>query len=463
LPGYSFLKYRRLLEHPPATDPFALRVTRSGIENPRGEFVLYWMQSARRMQSNPALDYAIREANARKLPVVAYESIRPDYPAANDRIHTFVLEGVAANRRDAEERGIRYEFFLPETANDARGVVAGLAARASLVVTDEYPAFIIHEQTRRFIEKSLVEVHLVDGNGMLPMRVFEKEQYSARFLRDRAHRLLPDWWPHVAEERAGSHFDGEIGFDPYDGRDPRTAAQRCAIDHDVAPVKTRGGREAALERLAQFIKTGLNGYAELRNKSFAHTSGLSPYLHFGHIGIAEVARVVLESDAPDDDINAFLEEAIIRRELSFNLCFYRDDYDSLTALPQWAKRTLDAHRHDRRQRDPHDEVWNLAQRQLLETGTIHGYLRMLWGKKLIEWSSTPEKALEAMIGLHDRYAIDGRDPNTYAGVLWCFGKHDRPWAPQRPIFGSIRYMSSASTAKKVRLKEIEDAINLRSR
>jgi len=168
------------------------------------------------------------------------------------------------------------------------------------------------------------------------------------------------------------------------------------------------------------------------------------------IGIAEVAQAVLESDAEQEDVDSFLEEAIIRRELSFNLCFYRDDYDSLTALPDWAKRTLDAHRDDRRKRDPHDEVWNLAHRQLLETGTMHGYLRMLWGKKLIEWSSTPEKALAAMIGFHDRYAIDGRDPNTYAGVLWCFGKHDRPWAPERPIFGTIRYMSSAQTAKKSR-------------
>ena len=433
-------------------------MTRSGTENPRGEFVLYWMQSARRMRSNPALDYAIREANARRLPVVAYESIRPDYPAANDRIHTFVLEGVAANRRDAEERGIRYEFFLPRTPGDARGVVAGLASRASLVVTDEYPAFVIREQTRRFVEKSPVAVHLVDGNGMLPMRIFEKEQYSARFLRDRAHRLLPEWWPHAADEKAKFHFGGEFGLDSYDGSDPHAAAQLCAIDHDVAPVRTRGGRDAARERLAQFIKRGLNGYAELRNASLAHTSGLSPYLHFGHIGIAEVAQAVLESDAEQEDVDSFLEEAIIRRELSFNLCFYRDDYDSLTALPDWAKRTLDAHRDDRRKRDPHDEVWNLAHRQLLETGTMHGYLRMLWGKKLIEWSSTPEKALAAMIGFHDRYAIDGRDPNTYAGVLWCFGKHDRPWAPERPIFGTIRYMSSAQTAKKVRLKEIENAL-----
>lgn len=459
MPGYSFLKYRRLLEHPPAQDPFALRVTATGDENPRGEFVLYWMQSARRLRANPALDYAIREANARKLPLVAYEAIRPDYPSANDRIHTFVLDGVASNRRDAAARGIRYAFFLPRTPDAARGVVRRLAQRAAFVVTDEYPTFIIRDQTRRFVAKSPVAVHLFDGNGMLPMRIFEKEQYSAKFLRDRAHRLLADWWPHVAEAKAKFHFEGELDLDEYDGNDARAAASSCEIDHSVMPVAKRGGRDAAQATLADFMERGLYGYAAMRNKSFAHTSGLSPYLHFGHIGIAEIARAALESGAPAEDIDSFLEEAIIRRELSFNLCFYRDDHDSLTALPDWAKRTLDAHRGDRRKRDPDDEVWNLAHRQLLETGVIHGYLRMLWGKKLIEWSETPEKAHAAMIALHDRYAIDGRDPNTHAGVLWCFGKHDRPWAPERPVFGMIRYMSSASAAKKVRLKEIEDAIS----
>jgi deoxyribodipyrimidine photo-lyase len=459
LPGYSFLKYRRLLDHPPANDPFALRVTVTGAPNARGEFVLYWMQSSRRLRANPALNYAIHDANARQLPVVIYESIRPDYPSANDRIHTFVLQGVAANRRDAAARGIRYAFFLPRTSEVARGVVRRLAQRAAIVVTDEYPTFIIRDQTRRYVARSPVAMHLFDGNGMLPMRIFEKEQYSAKFLRDRPHRLMADWWPNVADVKPKFHFDGDLDLEEYDGVDPLGAAHSCDIDHSVVAVPKQGSRDAALATLAHFVEQGLRGYATMRNKSFAHTSGLSPYLHFGHIGIAEIARAVLESDAAAEDTDAFLEEAIIRRELSFNLCFYRDDHDSLSALPDWAKRTLDAHRGDRRKRDPDDEVWNLAHRQLLETGVMHGYLRMLWGKKLIEWSETPEKAHAAMIALHERYAIDGRDPNTHAGVLWCFGKHDRPWAPERPVFGSIRYMSSDSTAKKVRLKEIEDAIS----
>ena len=288
-------------------------------------------------------------------------------------------------------------------------------AQARAVITDEFPTL----DTPPFV------THLVDGNGILPMRLFEKEQYSARFLRDRAHRAFPDWWV------------------PARG--------------DVHPL------------VREFIDERLPGYAEGRNRSPRFVSGLSPYLHFGHIGIREIASAVMESDAPQEDIDAFLEEAIIRRELSFNLCFYRRDYDSLSALPEWARKTLDAHRGDRRKpvytheqlerAATHDEVWNLSQRQLLGCGTIHGYLRMLWGKKIIEWSETPEDALRTMIRLHDEYALDGRDPNTYAGILWCFGKHDRPWFPERPILGSIRSMSSDSTARKVRLREIEAVVS----
>lgn len=440
----SFLRYRKR----GAADPFAMRVT-GGVENPRGEFVLYWMQAARRLRSNLALDFAIARANELGLPVVAYEGLRPDYPSASDRMHSFVLDGIADNADDADRRGVRYVSFVPRTRDEARGVLRRIAQRARFVVTDDYPTGIICEQTARF-----GDAVLFDGNGLLPMRAFAKEQYSARFLRDRAHRLLPEIWADPPEIEPRYFFQGEIDL-PESAR----SAAECDIDHSVARAAT-GGRKAALLRLNGFLADGLNGYADGRNKSMHHVSGLSPYLHFGHIGIHEIADAVLRTDADAEDIDAFLEESVIRRELSFNFCFYRRDHDSLSALPDWAKKTLDAHRDDRRKREKDDEVWNLAHRQLLATGVIHGYLRMLWGKKLIEWSSTPEKAHRAMVELHEKYALDGRDPNTHAGILWCFGKHDRPWAPERPVFGSIRYMSSASTAKKVRLNEI--AIHVRN-
>jgi deoxyribodipyrimidine photo-lyase len=457
--------FRTLRQWTPGGDPFAHRVTVTGEDNPRGRYVLYWAQSARRLRNNLALEYAIQSANALNLPVVVYESVRPDYPFANDRIHAFILEGVRQNAIDAKARGIRYHFFLPKTAHEARGVVRRLASDARRVVTDDYPTSVIATQTARFVARSPVAVHRVDGNGILPMRIFEKEQYSARFLRDRAHAGFRELWPSIDEHEPAKQFRGELDLPAYDGTHPRDAARACDIDHAVKPVAIRGGRDAALARFEAFLRDGLRGYANERNKATKHLSGLSPYLHFGHIGIHEIAERVLRSDAPDEDVDSFLEEAIIRRELSFNFCFYNPRFDSLESLPNWARATLDKHRGDRRKpsysydelaaAQTYDDVWNLSQRQLLATGTIHGYLRMLWGKKIIEWSGTPEEALRSMVRLHDIYAIDGRDPNTYAGVLWCFGKHDRPWVPERPIFGTIRWMSSEQTAKKVRLKEIE--------
>ena len=280
--------------------------------------------------------------------------------------------------------------------------------RARFVVTDEFPTLPTPPHV----------THLVDMNGILPMRVMEKEQYSAKFFRDRAFRLFEQFWTDAAPA------DVDLGF--------------------------------------------LDGYAEMHNKSPRYVSGLSPAIHRGEIGTREIAEAVLRSDAAAEDVEAFLEQLIIRRELSFNLCFYNPHFASLEALPNWAKATLDKHRRDRRSplytfeelesAATHDEVWNLAQRQLVARGTMHGYLRMLWGKKIIEWSATPEEAHRSMVRLHELYAHDAIDPNTHAGILWCFGKHDRPWAPERPIFGTIRWMSSEQTAKKVRLAEISALI-----
>jgi len=402
VPGHSFLPLRGFRG---SGDPFALRVTQVGEGNPRGRHILYHARSARRATNNVALDFAKTLA----LPVIMAEWL--DEPHLSPRIEAFIRAGSEETARVAD---VDYRFE-PDRA---------IIDEARFVVTDEFPTLPVPSYA----------THVVDGNGLLPMRAIEKEQYSAKFFRDKAHRLFEQF---ALSSRA---------FSEGPGREVR--AQRI---------------------LARFVSNGLHGYATQRNKSLKHLSGLSPYLHFGQIGIQEVVAAVLEGDAPAEDIDSFLEEAVIRRELSFNMCFYNPRYHSLDALPQWARNTLDKHRSDRRKPSytfeeleragTHDEVWNLSQRQLLQTGTIHGYLRMLWGKKIIEWSETPEDAHRAMVRLHDQYALDGRDPNTHAGILWCFGKHDRPWAPERPIFGSIRWMSSEQTAKKVRLKEIEGLLD----
>ncbi|MBI2212506.1 MAG: deoxyribodipyrimidine photolyase [Acidobacteria bacterium] len=461
--SHTFIPFRRHLENGGAKGVLRDRVEYVGGANPGdGEYVVYWAQSSRRLRSNIALDYAISRANAEGLPVVVYESLRPDYSSANDRIHSFVLEGVVANHHDALKRGLRYLFYLPRTRDEARGALGRIASRARLVVTDEFPTFSLREQTRSFASTSPCPVFTVDGNGILPMRVFGKEQYGATQLRDRAFRLFADRWDEPPElmPKYGP-FESELDVPNYNGANPRANAASCAIDHSVMAVPSIGGRDEALRRLDRFVREKLCGYAGHRSREADHTSELSPYLHFGFLSVHEVARRALFSSAPEEDIDAFLEQLIIRRELSFNLCFYREDHASLDCLPDWAKKTLAEHADDRRQplyswdalerAATEDEVWNLAQRGLLRLGTIHNYLRMLWGKKVIEWSRTTDEAHAFMLAMHDKYAIDGRDPNTHAGVLWCFGKHDRPWR-ERPIFGKVRYLASESTKRKIDLE-----------
>jgi hypothetical protein len=361
---------------PPAADPFALRVTQVAEGNPRGTYILYHARSARRARNNRALEFA-KTLGTR---VVMAEWL--DEPHLSPRIEAFLRAGA---ERTAREADVEYHF------EPDREMLRG----ARYVVTDEFPTLPIPAHA----------THLFDGNGVLPMRAFPKEQYSAKFFRDKAFKLFEQFWSAPAQPPLWT-----------------------------PPATLKG-------------------------------TGISPQMHFGHLGIDEVVTAVLQGDGDAESIESFLEQAVIRRELAFNMCFYNPHYASLDALPTWAKQTLEKHRNDRRKpsytyeelerAETHDDVWNLSQRQLLATGVIHNYLRMLWGKKIIEWSETPEEAHATMVRLHELYALDGRDPNTHAGILWCFGKHDRPWAPERPIFGTIRWMSSEQTRKKVRLADIE--------
>lgn len=466
-PGFH---YRALVPRTTGPNPWADRITLVGPPpgSGAGEFILYWMQAVRRIDGNLALEHAITMGNAHGLPVLVYESLRPDYPGASDRSHRFILEGVARQRADAERRGLRYAFFLPRTPAAARGVLRRLAARARLVVTDETPVRFLREQTASFGRRSPVPVHRVDAQGVLPLRLAGRELHAARSQRLLVERHLGVRWapaPAIAPRR--SPFTGELPFDPWDGGDPAGAAASCAIDHGVPAVPARGGRTAGLARLDAFIEQGLAGYAARRGRAADGTSGLSPYLHFGFVGVHEVVARVLASGAPDVDVDAFLEQTVVRRELAFNLCFTRHDHDRTSVLPDWARATLAAHENDPREAlypasdlaaaATADPVWNLAQRQLLVHGTIHNTLRMLWGKRIVEWTRNAAEAHRIMVELHDRYAIDGRDPNTHAGILWCLGKHDRPWF-ERPVFGLVRPMGSASVARKVDLAGIERAL-----
>ncbi|HEX7334927.1 MAG TPA: deoxyribodipyrimidine photo-lyase [Pyrinomonadaceae bacterium] len=429
--------------------------------NTKGRYVLYWMQMYKRASHNYALNFAIQMANERQLPLVVYEGLKFYYPWASDRIHTFILEGVAEKQAEFSERGIRYVFYLQRNERDPRNTVAKLAREAALLVTDDYPCFIIPEHNER-IARLKLPVYAVDANGMVPMSALPKEEYAAYTIRPKINRLLPDLprtivTPHLDVQKPT--LDVECPETIVSADSIADLVRQCDIDHTVNPSdRYHGGTAAGRKRLTHFVRNILPQYDKTRNDpSVDGASRLSPYLHFGFLSIQEIVAAVEHAKAPKPAKEAFLEEAIVRRELSFNLTRHNPHYDSLKSLPAWALKTMRDHADDPRPElldaerieaaDTYDELWNAAQRELLSTGHIHNYVRMLWGKRVIEWQRSYEMAFELLVHLNNKYALDGRDPNSYAGILWCFGKHDRPWF-EREIFGTIRYMTSRSMAKK---------------
>ena len=418
-----------------------------------GEFVLLWLQCQRRIRENPAFAHAQRRANELGKPLVVYEGLRRDYPHASARFHRFVLDGVADTARDCDEQGVLYAFFL-EQADSPRGVLHALAARAALVVTDWLPTFIHPGQSRRLAERARCLVELVDNAGSVPLSTFPTAQIGARTVRPRLWKaVLLKPVPRVpAKLKAPARFDW--GFTPL--RAPW--ADTSGVPAHPGPVPgVKGGRAAGLQRLRDFIKHRLEGYAENRNEPASGSSSwMSPWLHFGFLGATEIALAIKAARAPKADEESYLEELLVRRELALNFCARVRNYGSIEALPPWARKTLAEHQADPRTlvsledleaaRSP-DPVWNASHRQLLQEGRIHGYLRMLWGKNILVWSKDAGEALRRMALLNDRYALDGRDANSWAGFQWCLGMHDRPF-PERAVFGVVRSMTSGSALRK---------------
>ncbi len=433
-------------------------------ENPRARYVLYWMQVFKRAEHNHALDFAARAANERGLPLVVYEGLKYYYPWASDRLHTFILEGVEEKRAAFERRGVRYLFYLQRDARDPTDTVARLAQDAALVVTDDFPCFIVPGHNRRIAASAGVPVYAVDANGVIPLSAFDKEEFAARTIRPKIKRLLPqyegDTVRFVAVKRRAPRLKLDCPETRVNSRNiPRLVAS-CDIDHGVTPSPLyRGGTLAGRARLRHFVKRILPRYDTLRNDpSVDGVSRLSPYLHFGFLSAHEIVKAVRRADAPALAKEAYLEELIVRRELSYNFTRFNASYDSLDALPNWARKTMAEHAGDPRPAvieparieaaDSYDSLWDATQRELVRTGEIHNYARMLWGKKVIEWRETYEDSFRLLEHLNNKYALDGRNPNSYAGILWCFGKHDRAWGPERPVFGKLRYMTSQSMARK---------------
>ena len=420
--------------------------------------VLYWMQQSQRVHFNPALELAARLANDRGLGVVVGFGLTEDYPEANERHFAFMLEGLREVERDLSERRIK----LVVRRGSPEQVAIGLARDAALVVCDR--GYLRHQKRWRERVAAAVPCRViqVEGDVVVPIEeVSDKPEFAARTIRAKVERLRDGYLKDLSATRVREDSRSLCLQGDVNPSDVESTLAALSIDRKVRRVRRfRGGTSEARRLLTSFLRRKLDGYAEDRGEPASfQCSFMSPYLHFGQISPVEIALKVRDarSGMPDDRA-AYLEELIVRRELATNLVHFRsEDYDHWRCLPEWARSTLAAHRADPRLHvynrsqleacATHDEYWNAAMREMVHTGFMHNYMRMYWGKKILEWSRTPEEAYRTALRLNNRYFLDGRDPNSFANVAWCFGLHDRPWA-ERSVFGTVRYMNATGLERK---------------
>ncbi|HZY02546.1 MAG TPA: deoxyribodipyrimidine photolyase [Anaeromyxobacteraceae bacterium] len=457
-----------------------------------GRYVLYWMTAFRRAAHNFALDRAAEAAREMGRPLLVLEALRAGYPWASDRLHAFVLQGMADNARALGAAGVAYHPYVEPEPAAGRGLLSALASRAALVVADDFPSFFLARMVAVAGARLDVRLEAVDSNGLLPLAaataVYPTAYAFRRFLQRELPRHLASFpSPRPLEGRglAGADLPRGVASGWPAASAALLAADAAAldslpIDHGVPPAPLHGGSAAAEETLRGFLRERLARYPERSHPDEDATSGLSPWLHFGHVSAHEIFRRLARREGWKEsrlgkvtgsragfwgmspEAEAFLDELVTWRELGFNMASKRADCHRYESLPRWAQETLAKHARDRREHvyrladltaaRTHDPVWNAAQRQLLVEGRIQNYLRMLWGKKILEWSRSPREALSAMLELNDRHALDGRDPNSLSGIFWVLGRYDRPWGPERPVFGTVRYMSSENTLRKLRAR-----------
>ena len=462
-----------------------VRVLRGEPPREMASYVLYWMTMYRRAGWNFALERAAAWAHKLGRPLVILEALRCDYPWASERLHSFVIAGMHDNAAAFAGKPVHYHPYIEPEPGAGKGLLSALARDACVVVGDDFPAFMLPRMQAAAARQVDCRLELVDSNGLLPMRaaprVFARAVDFRRFLQKELPAHLdalpaPDplarrKFPVLGELPAAKRWPANLGHPP-----------EIRFKEQVPKSSIPGGRKAALVRMRAFLDDRLARYPEDRNEPEVDgSSGLSPYLHFGHISVHEVFSSIAAREGWSADklgkptgskegwwgmseaAEAFLDELVTWRELGFNFCSRRpDDYDRYESLPGWARATLEAHANDPRPHiysleelegaRTHDPLWNAIQTQLVRDGWFHNYMRMLWGKKILEWSARPQDALDAMIHLMNKYSLDGRNPNSYTGYFWVLGRYDRPWGPERPIFGTVRYMSSQNTARKLSVK-----------
>jgi deoxyribodipyrimidine photo-lyase len=435
-----------------------------------GEYVLYWMQSSQRADHNHALEYAVQRANDLGQRLLVVFGLTDDYPEANLRHYAFMLEGLADVEEALGSRGIK--LVVRKGSPDEVALEAG--KNASLIVTDRGYMRPQRRWRERVAEEAQCPLVQVESDVVVPVELASgKQEHAARTLRPKIHEYLDDFLVELTPTKPDKQSSNmrEVGLDLsdiggiLDGMDLDRTAGRLGHLY-------RGGNSEAKKIFRRFLKKSLPDYDANRNQPQTdYVSHMSKYLHFGHVSSIWLALEAKKAGG-GENTDSFLEELIVRRELTFNFVFYNEDYDSYANLPGWAKKTLEDHKKDDREHtytqrqlenaETHDEYWNAAMKEMVHTGYMHNYMRMYWGKKILEWSNTPEHAYRTTLYLNNKYFLDGRDPNSYANIAWVYGQHDRGWT-EREVYGKVRYMSAGGLERKAKPDQYVEKIEKRIR
>jgi deoxyribodipyrimidine photo-lyase len=432
-----------------------------------GQFVLYWMQQSQRAEFNHALEYGVKQANDHGLPLLVIFVLTENYPEANIRHYTFMFEGLAETQKTLKKRGIR--MIVREGHPPDAVLMQSLSA--AMVICDR--GYLRHQKKWRkeLAAKAPCLVMEVESDVVVPVgEVSRKAEYAAYTIRPRIKKKLDKFLKPVPEISLKKD-SLKIQIDELDLSSMQIMLQRLDVDREVFPVTAlfKGGTSQAKNRFEKFVRDNLVRYKQNSNQPQTDDiSQMSPYLHFGQISPVYLSLKIMKYDIGQDIKDAFMEQLVIRRELAVNYAEYTSEYDQFHSIPEWAQRTLNEHQDDHRivkydlyqleNFQTHDEYWNAAMREMKYTGFMHNYMRMYWGKKILEWSMTPEQAFKTALYLNNKYFLDGRDPNSYAGVSWLFGLHDRPFK-ERNIFGKVRYMAASGLERKCDIKSYVEKVN----
>jgi deoxyribodipyrimidine photo-lyase len=444
-----------------------VKALNDGKFNKNGKFVIYWMSQSHRANFNHSLEFAIELSNAYRKPLLVYFPITDKYKYSNARYYKFMLDGILEAKKSIEERGIR---FVIEKVDDIKHRVVEISRDAFALITDKAYLKFYRRLNRYVADKLDIPVYEVESDVCVPVEIASDrlEPYAFGF-RKKIYSIMDAFIVELKPREVKiKSVSLDFGIGELTPKYSLEILDILSIDKSVSLSPFVGGYSQARKYLEEFIERKLHKYKDFRSHpELDYQSNLSPYLHFGQISPIEVVLEVLSKYGKDENVDSFFNELIVWRELARNFCYYNPNYNHYEGIPDWAKETLEEHKKDRREyiytreelenAKTHDEYWNSAQLELLKTGKMHNYMRMYWCKKIIEWTDDPKQAFDIACYLNDKYELDGRDPNGYAGISWCFGTHDRPWK-ERKIFGKVRYMSASGLEAKFDIKKYVEKV-----